>query len=108
MAIGIKNLEQLKLMRKAGLVVAETLELIKAAIEPGVTTNHLNEIAVKNLKKRNAKPNFLNYHGYPAVICASVNDEIVHGIPNDRKIENGDVVSIDFGDRKSTRLNSSH
>ena len=97
MAIGIKNLEQLKLMRKAGLVVAETLELIKAAIEPGVTTNHLNEIAVKNLKKRNAKPNFLNYHGYPAVICASVNDEIVHGIPNDRKIENGDVVSIDFG-----------
>ena len=97
MAIEIKDLAQLKLMRRAGLVVAQTLDLIKAAIEPGVTTNHLNEIAVKNLKKNNAKPNFLNYHGYPAVICASVNDEIVHGIPNDRKIENGDIVSIDFG-----------
>ena len=97
MAIEIKDLAQLKLMRRAGLVVAQTLDLIKAAIEPGVTTNHLNEIAVKNLKKNNAKPNFLNYHGYPAVICASVNDEIVHGIPNDRKIEDGDIVSIDFG-----------
>jgi methionyl aminopeptidase len=97
MNIELKSLDQLKLMRRAGLVVAESLNLMKAAIEPGVTTNHLNEIAVKNLKKHNAKSNFLNYHGYPAVICASVNDEIVHGIPNDRKIEEGDVVSIDFG-----------
>ena len=97
MAINLKNLDQLKLMRKAGLVVAEALELIKTEIAPGTTTNHLNEIAVKHLKKMNAKSNFLNYHGYPAVICASVNDEIVHGIPNDRKIEDGDIVSIDFG-----------
>ena len=97
MAINLKNLDQLKLMRKAGLVVAEALELIKTEISPGTTTNHLNEIAVKHLKKMNAKSNFLNYHGYPAVICASVNDEIVHGIPNDRKIEDGDIVSIDFG-----------
>jgi len=97
MAIEFKNLEQLKLMRRAGLVVAETLELVKAAIEPGISTNHLNEIAVKHLKKSNAKSNFLNYHGYPAVICASVNDQIVHGIPNDNKIKNGDIVSIDFG-----------
>ena len=97
MAIEFKNLEQLKLMRRAGLVVAETLELVKAAIEPGISTNHLNEIAVKHLKKSNAKSNFLNYHGYPAVICASVNEQIVHGIPNDNKIKNGDIVSIDFG-----------
>ena len=97
MAINLKNLDQLKLMRKAGLVVAEALELIKTEIAPGTTTNHLNEIAVNHLKKMNAKSNFLNYHGYPAVICASVNDEIVHGIPNDRKIEDGDIVSIDFG-----------
>ena len=97
MNIELKTLDQLKLMRRAGLVVAETLNLMRAAIEPGVTTNHLNEIAVKNLKKHNAKSNFLNYHGYPAVICASVNDEIVHGIPGDRVILEGDVVSIDCG-----------
>jgi methionyl aminopeptidase len=97
MAIQIKTLDQLKLMRRAGLVVGETLELMREAIKPGITTNHLNEIAVKNLKSNKAKPNFLNYHGYPAVICASVNDEIVHGIPNDRLIQDGDVVSIDFG-----------
>ena len=97
MAIQIKTLDQLKLMRRAGLVVAETLDLIRVAIKPGVTTNQLNQIAVENLAKNKAKPNFLNYHGYPAVICASVNDEIVHGIPNDRPIADGDVVSIDFG-----------
>ena len=97
MAIQIKTLDQLKLMRKAGLVVGETLILIREAIKEGVTTSDLNEIAVKNLAANKAKPNFLNYHGYPAVICASVNDEIVHGIPNDRPIKNGDIVSIDFG-----------
>jgi len=97
MAIQIKTLDQLKSMRRAGLVVAETLDLIRVAIKPGVTTNQLNQIAVENLAKNKAKPNFLNYHGYPAVICASVNDEIVHGIPNDRPIADGDVVSIDFG-----------
>ena len=84
-------------MRKAGLVVGQTLELMRAAIAPGVTTNDLNNIAIKNLAANGAKSNFLNYHGFPAVICASVNDEIVHGIPNDRPIEDGDVVSIDFG-----------
>jgi len=97
MAIQIKTLDQLKLMRKAGLVVGETLILIREAIKEGVTTNDLNEIAVKNLAANKAKPNFLNYHGYPAVICASVNDEIVHGIPNNRPIKSGDIVSIDFG-----------
>ena len=97
MAIELKSLEQLKLMRRAGIVVAESLQLIREAIEPGTTTNHLNEIAVKHLKKSGAKSNFLNYHGYPAVICASINDQIVHGIPNDIKINEGDIVSIDFG-----------
>ena len=97
MAIQIKTLDQLKLMRKAGLVVAQTHDLMRAAIVPGVTTNDLNEIAIKNLAANNAKSNFLNYHGFPAVICASINDEIVHGIPNDRPIEDGDIVSIDFG-----------
>ena len=97
MAIQIKTLDQLKLMRKAGLVVAQTLDLMRSAIVPGATTNDLNNIAIKNLAAHNAKSNFLNYHGFPAVICASINDEIVHGIPNDRPIVDGDVVSIDFG-----------
>lgn len=84
-------------MRKAGLIVGETLELMREAVVPGITTNQLNEIAVKNLSANQAKSNFLNYHGFPAVICASVNEEIVHGIPNNREIQDGDIVSIDFG-----------
>ena len=97
MAIQIKTLDQLKLMRKAGLVVASALDLMRAAIAPGVTTLELDAIAVEHLKKNNATPSFLNYHGYPNVICASVNHEVVHGIPNARPMVIGDVISIDFG-----------
>lgn len=97
MAIQIKTIEQLKQMRVAGLVVAEALRLMKEAIEPGVTTLDLDAIAVKVLKEHKATPSFLNYHGYPNVICASVNHEVVHGIPNERKFVEGDIISIDFG-----------
>ncbi len=97
MAIQIKTLDQLKKMRVAGLVVAEALRLMKEAIEPGVTTLELDAIAVKVLKENKATPSFLNYHGYPNVICASVNHEVVHGIPNERIFVEGDIISIDFG-----------
>jgi methionyl aminopeptidase len=97
MAIEIKDLTQLKSMRKAGLVVADTLKIIKANTQAGMTTNDLNQIAIENLAKHNAKSSFLGYHGFPAVICASVNEEIVHGIPNKRKLTSGDLLSIDFG-----------
>jgi methionyl aminopeptidase len=97
MAIELKNLEQLKSMRKAGLVVADTLQLLKQSAQIGMTTLELNEIAVTNLAKHGAKSSFLGYHGFPAVICASVNEEVVHGIPNKRKLISGDVLSIDFG-----------
>jgi methionyl aminopeptidase len=97
MAIEIKDLTQLKSMRRAGLVVADTLKIIKANAQVGMTTNDLNQIAIENLAKHNAKSSFLGYHGFPAVICASVNEEIVHGIPNKRKLTSGDVLSIDFG-----------
>jgi methionyl aminopeptidase len=97
MAIEIKDLTQLKSMRKAGLVVADILKIIKANTQAGMTTNDLNQIAIENLAKHNAKSSFLGYHGFPAVICASVNEEIVHGIPNKRKLASGDVLSIDFG-----------
>ena len=97
MAIELKNLDQLKSMRKAGLVVADTLQLLKQSAQVGMTTLELNEIAVTNLAKFGAKSSFLGYHGFPAVICASVNEEVVHGIPNKRKLISGDVLSIDFG-----------
>ena len=97
MAIELKTLEQLKSMRKAGLVVAETLKLIKQSAQIGMTTLDLNEIAVTNLAKHGAKSSFLGYHGFPAVICASVNEEVVHGIPNKRKLVSGDLLSVDFG-----------
>ena len=97
MAIELKTLEQLKSMRKAGLVVADTLKLIKQSAQIGMTTLDLNEIAVTNLAKHGAKSSFLGYHGFPAVICASVNEEVVHGIPNKRKLVSGDLLSIDFG-----------
>ena len=97
MAIELKNLDQLKSMRKAGLVVADTLQLLKQSAQVGMTTLELNEIAVTNLAKFGAKSSFLGYHGFPAVICASVNEEVVHGIPNKRKLVSGDVLSIDFG-----------
>ena len=97
MAIELKTLEQLKSMRKAGLVVADTLKLIKQSAQIGMTTLDLNEIAVTNLAKHDAKSSFLGYHGFPAVICASVNEEVVHGIPNKRKLVSGDLLSVDFG-----------
>ena len=84
-------------MRRAGLVVAETLELLREAVRPGVTTADLDAVAEQHIRSRGATSNFLNYHGFPATICASVNDEIVHGIPGDRVLHEGDIVSIDCG-----------
>jgi len=77
MAIEIKNLEQLKSMRKAGLVVADTLKLIREQAQIGMTTLDLNDLAIENLAKHGATSSFLGYHGFPAVICASVNEEVV-------------------------------
>ena len=84
-------------MRAAGRVVAEMHQAIRAAAAPGVTTLHLDQLARDVLTARNAGSNFLGYHGFPAVICASVNDELVHGIPNERPLQDGDIVSIDCG-----------
>jgi methionyl aminopeptidase len=84
-------------MRKAGKVVAEMHEATRAAIAPGVTTMQLNEVAAEVLAKRGARSNFLNYHGFPAVICTSPNDMIVHGIPGEYVLVEGDIISIDCG-----------
>ncbi len=95
--IQIKTPAQFDMMRKAGLVVAEMHARIMQEAAPGVTTLELDRIAREVLKANNATSNFLGYYGFPAVICASVNSEVVHGIPNDRKLEDGDLLSIDAG-----------
>lgn len=93
----IKSFEQFLKMRKAGLVVADTLARIEREAVPGVTTGDLDLIAREELKRFGATPSFLGYHGYPAVICSSVNDEVVHAIPNERALVDGDILSVDFG-----------
>ncbi len=95
--IELKKPEQFERMRAAGLVVADTLRLLRESVTPGMTTADLDAIARESISSAGATPSFLNYHGFPAVICTSVNDEIVHGIPGQRVIEPGDVVSIDCG-----------
>ncbi len=84
-------------MRKAGRVVAEMHAATRAAARPGVTTAELDRVARDVLERRGARSNFLNYHGFPAVICASPNDMIVHGIPGNYRLEEGDILSIDCG-----------
>jgi methionyl aminopeptidase len=97
MAIEIKTLDQLKTMRRAGLLVGQTLELLKSSIKIGMRTDALDAIAAANIKRGGGTSNFKGYHGFPATICISINDEVVHGIPSNRVIEDGDVVSIDCG-----------
>lgn len=85
-------------MRRANGVVAEVLDLMQATAAPGITTLELDEIAAAHLDKRNAGSAFLGYHGYPKVLCASVNEEVVHGIPSEKVVlEEGDILSVDFG-----------
>jgi methionyl aminopeptidase len=97
MAITLKSPEQIAKMRQAGRVVAEMLQACADAARPGMTTNDLDKVARGVLAKRKAKSNFLGYHGYPAVICTSPNNVIVHGIPGNYRLEEGDIISIDCG-----------
>jgi methionyl aminopeptidase len=95
--VEIKTPEQIALMRKAGIVVGETLDLMRRTVKAGMTTGELDAIAEDHIRSRGATPSFMGYHGFPATLCISVNDEVVHGIPGDRVIHEGDVVSIDCG-----------
>jgi methionyl aminopeptidase len=97
-AIEIKTAAQLAAMAEAGRVVARALNAAAAAVAPGVSTAALDAIAAREIRAAGAAPSFLGYHGFPATICACVNDEIVHGIPRaTRRLRDGDVVSIDCG-----------
>lgn len=84
-------------MREAGRVVAEVLELLQAAVRPGLTTTELDTIVKDEFQRRGVVPTFLGYLGYPARVCVSVNDEIVHGIPGGRALQEGDIAGIDLG-----------
>jgi methionyl aminopeptidase len=98
-SLEIKTPEQIVLMRKAGLLVGLTLELVRGAVRPGVTTGELDAIAEDNIRTHGGVPSFLGYGHppFPGTICASVNEEVVHGIPGSRELVAGDVVSIDCG-----------
>jgi methionyl aminopeptidase len=96
--IQLKTEEQLGLMRAAGLLVADTLAKLRAAVAPGVSTKELDELAEENIRSAGGTPNFKGYFGYPATICTSVNDQVVHAIPSRRQVlAEGDLISIDCG-----------
>jgi len=97
MAIIIKSPNEIDAMRRAGIVVASILETLSKETKAGMTTRQLDDIAVKELAKCGATASFKGYGGFPASLCVSVNDEVVHGIPGNRIIRDGDIVSLDFG-----------
>ena len=96
--IKIKSQEEINIMREAGRITRDTLKVVENSIKAGVSTKELDKIAFDYIKSQNATPSFKNYCGYPATICASVNDTIVHGIPSeDIILQEGDIISIDVG-----------
>ncbi|MFV9511638.1 type I methionyl aminopeptidase [Tepidibacillus sp. LV47] len=92
-----KSTYEIDLMRIAGRIVAQTHQLLSSYIRPGITTKELDKIAENFIRSQGATPSFLGYGGFPASICTSVNDELVHGIPSDRVLKEGDIISIDIG-----------
>ncbi|HIV02804.1 MAG TPA: type I methionyl aminopeptidase [Candidatus Aphodoplasma excrementigallinarum] len=95
--ITIKSHKEVDLMRQAGKIVAGTFEALRRAVKPGVTTKELDHIAYDYIRSHGATPSFLNYSGFPASICASINDTVIHGIPDDTKLCEGDIISLDIG-----------
>lgn len=95
--IALKSEREIEYMYQAGQVVARTLALLRQSVAPGITTLELDQIAEEYIRQQAAVPAFKGYHGYPASICTSINEEVVHGIPSLRKLENGDIISIDVG-----------
>lgn len=95
--ISIKSDREIELMRIAGKIVGDTHNYLKQYIKPGISTKQLNDLAYKYILSKGATPSFLNYEGYPGSICTSVNNEVVHGIPGNYKLKEGDIISIDIG-----------
>jgi methionyl aminopeptidase len=96
--VQIKTADEIARIRAASLIVHDVLDEVVAAVAAGVTTAELDRVAARGAARRGAAPAFLGYHGYPATICISINDEVVHGIPSERRVlREGDVVGLDFG-----------
>ncbi|MFO7639416.1 MAG: type I methionyl aminopeptidase [bacterium] len=97
MAVNIKSGREIERMREAGRVLTQVLELVGRAVVPGVTTRELNAVCEREIRARGGVPTFLGYRGYPAAACVSVNEEVVHGIPSDRRLVEGDICKVDLG-----------
>ena len=95
--INIKSKREIDLLKEAGRMTYLTHQEVKKHIKPGITTNELDKIAEEFILKNGCTPSFKNYNGFPKSICASINDEVVHGIPSNRKLKEGDIISIDIG-----------
>ena len=95
--VELKTPEQIHVMRRSGMLLHRVHEMLAAQIRPGITTNELDTLAHDMIRDEGATPNFLGYQGYPATLCISVNDVVVHGIPDERPLVEGDIVSIDGG-----------
>lgn len=95
--ISIRTAEEIELIRESNLLVSETLGELKTYIKPGVTTNRLDKIAEDYIRDNKGEPGFKGYHGYPKTLCTSVNDQVVHGIPSEYVLKEGDIVSVDCG-----------
>lgn len=95
--INIKTQKEIEIMAEGGKILASILKGLTKAVKPGITTQDLDKLARELVFKFGAKPAFLNYNGYPATLCTSINDEIVHGVPSDRKLERGDLLKLDMG-----------
>lgn len=93
----LKTPEEVALMAKASRVVAEALEVLKQAVKPGVTTEELDRLAEAEIRARGAQPAFKGYRNYPKTLCASVNEQVVHGIPSKRVLKEGDIIGLDLG-----------
>ena len=97
MAITIKTQEQIEKMRRAGKILAELDKILEAEVKPGVSTKHLDKIAEDYIRSLGAVPSFKGYGGFPGSICASINEEVIHGIPGIKTLKDGDIISIDMG-----------
>ncbi|MGD1068299.1 MAG: M24 family metallopeptidase, partial [Vulcanimicrobiaceae bacterium] len=95
--ITIKSPREIEIMRRSGKITAKTLTTLMAAAKAGMTTRELDRIADESIRSMGGVPTFIGYNGYPSAICASVNDEVVHGMPGDRVLEEGDLLSLDIG-----------
>ncbi len=97
MQIPIKSEKDLEMLRKSGRILAKVLKKMQAAVKPGVSTAQINQIAEELIYRENAISAFKGYRGFPANICASINEEVIHGIPGDRELKEGDIISLDLG-----------